>query len=165
MEYASWVAGYLALSLLCFYAFYMNVVDFGFRLDHSKIDDSSLWRYALTEQIEILKLLRYDFFRLHCPWSKKTSIKYRVEEAHSLLQHMHHEKGWKAEDCHNPAKHAQIAHDCFQYRSTFWASQIFNILTAPIRLVLLIVIAVVVVLIMMVYDGATKSFKFVFSKT
>lgn len=153
-----WAAVYLGMSLLSYYALHMQSMGLEFRLDHSRVDSSSSLKFLLTEHREMFRRLLKDFFQIHCPWSKQTSIKYRAIEAHGILQYSEHEKGWRAEDCHDPAKHEQIAHDCFQCRSKFWAHQLFIMLTSPIRIMLIAVIAVVVMIVLTVVMPAKAVF-------
>ena len=143
-------AMYLVSSVLFYWAMYSNAVDFNFRIDGSKIDSSNVWRFLVSSNRETWRLWSLDFLKIHCPWSKETSIKYRVQEVHRLLtgDGMKHEKGWTAEDCHNTEKHSQIAHDCFCYRTTFWTNGLLDIfIVSPIRMVLLMVVALVAVVV------------------
>lgn len=158
-----WVAIYLASSIPLYWGMYSNAVDFNFRVDYSKIDDSNLWRFLATSNREVWRLWSLDFLKIHCPWSKGTSIKYRVQEVHRLLTDcgMKHEKGWTAEDCHDPKKYKQIAHDCFCYRTTFWIKGLLDIfILSPIRMALLIILAIVATVALPVVG----LYRFVFSR-
>ena len=158
-----WTALYLTASVLLYWAMYSNAVDFNFRIDHSQIDSSTIWRFLITSNRETWKLWSLDFLKIHCPWSKETSVKYRVQEVNRLLTDcsMKHEKGWTAEDCHNPEKHRQIAHDCFCYRTTFWIKGLLDIfIISPIRMALL----VIVVLVAEVALPLIELYRFVFSR-
>jgi len=157
------VLAYLVSSVLCYRAIYSNAVDFNFRIDHSKIDNSSFWRSFITSNRETWRLWSLDFLKIHCPWSKETSTKYRVQEAHRLLTNcgMKHEKGWTAEDCYNPEKHRRIARDCFCSRTTFWAKGLLNIfVVSPIIVALLVVVALVTTVAL----PLPRLYRFVFSR-
>lgn len=138
---------YLFAAILCFHAFYSDVVGI---MGHDRVPRVAYKGNALlaflTCEKEVMKLLFLDFLRIHCPWSKKTSVKYRVQEAHRLLCRpgITHEKGWTAEDCHDPTKYEQIAKDCFQSRFRFWKENVLMMLTAPFRFAALIVLALVI---------------------
>src|SRR3990167_3611493 len=134
---------YLVISVLSYWAMYFNAVVFSFRFEYLKIDDSNVWRFLVTSNRETWRLWSLDFLKIHCPWSKETSVKYRVQEVHRLLTNcgMKHEKGWTAEDCYNPEKHRRIARDCFCSRTTFWAKGLLNIfVVSPIIVALLVVL-------------------------
>lgn len=138
------ILAYLGVSALGFYAFYSNAVDFNFRLPPSELGpNESIWKFFIEDQKGVLGLLKLDFLQIHCPWDKATSIRFRVQEAREMLEYHEHEKGWTVADCDNPANHAQIAKDCFVSRTRFWAKNIFEFLTGPIRLALILVILLV----------------------
>ncbi len=158
-----WISLYLASSTLFYWAMYSNAVDFDFRVDNSKVDSSNFWRFLITSNRETWSLWSMDFLKIHCPWSKETSVKYRVQEVHRLLNDygMKHEKGWTTEDCHNQEKHQQIAHDCFCYRTTFWAKGLLDIfLISPIRVALLVVVSLVATVVL----PLVGLYRFVFSR-
>ena len=132
-----WV--YFILTPVCYYMFFAMGVKDNWRLKSDDYDlNASAWDNFIAYHGQIIGLLALDFLKIHCPWSKTTSVKYRVVEAHRVLEYDSHEKGWTAGDCHDPAKHGQIAKDCFQSRTRFWAANVFHLLTAPIRMVLLL---------------------------
>lgn len=117
-----YVGVYIMYACIFYIAFYAAAVEFNFRpgSEHP------------------FRLLMLDFFGIHCPWSWERAVKFRVVEAHRLLQYQTHKKGWKAEDCHDPVKHQQIAKDCFQSRPRFWATQFLVLLSCPLRFVLML---------------------------
>lgn len=127
--YFGYAGVYLVFACLFYYAFYAAAVDFNFRpgSEHP------------------MRLLITDFFGIHCPWSWRRAVRFRVEEAHRLLQYQAHEKGWKAEDCHEPEKHEQIARDCFMSRSRFWSVEFLNLLSCPLRFALMCLYPVVMI--------------------
>ncbi|OHB22261.1 MAG: hypothetical protein A2939_05180 [Parcubacteria group bacterium RIFCSPLOWO2_01_FULL_48_18] len=143
MEIIGWGAAYFAFATFCYYSLYANAVDLNCRL-RVPFDEKSWWQDFIAYNKGVLELLALDFLKIHCPWSKAVSIRYRVQEVRSLLQHMTHEKGWTAESCDNPANHRQIAKDCFLSRTRFWARGIFMLLTSPLRMVILMLILIVV---------------------
>lgn len=138
MEIIGLGVAYLVLAAFCYYAFYANAVD----------ENESLWQFFISDQKGVLKLLALDFLKIHCPWSKNVSIRYRVQKARSLLQDNTHEKGWTVIDCDNPANHRQIAKDCFQTRTRFWLQGIFTLLTSPLRILLLAVIITIAMVVL-----------------
>ncbi|GEM_PF-4082318 len=97
------------------------------------------WNSIMYDLRETLRLLRIDFFGVHCLWSKATSIRYRVQMAHDMLQYETHEKGWRVEDCHDPVNHARIANDCFCSRTRFWLTEIVRCVLFPFGLFLIFV--------------------------
>lgn len=143
MEMLLVVCGYMAVAMFGYYVTYAIAVDSNYRLPLPSATGGQRLSF-LQEQKEILKLLRLDFFRIHCPWSRKISIHYRVLEARRLLQHSVHEKGWTVEHCDDSLCHAQIAQDCFVPRSLFWSKELLTILTYPILLLVVVLVLIVV---------------------
>ncbi len=147
MYIASFVIAYFICACVSFYVLYVNGLDWNFRLQNSYNKDESSWRYFVREFKAVKKIFVYDFFLLHCPWSKEISIKYRVKYIRAKFRRGYtHEKGWTLADCRHTQNHAQIAYDCFISRTRFWAKNLFNFVTAPvelyIRMLLLCIIAV-----------------------
>ena len=137
MGVTEYVGAYLLLASICFIFFYYIAVKSNGRLLYLSCIDDSIPFEQLNVPI-LLRLLFLDFFKIHCPWSWKTAVHYRVKEAHRLLQRSRHEKGWRAEDCHHDKNHEQIARDCFQSRIIFWSKQMLRFIASPPRLLLTI---------------------------
>ena len=142
---------YLLLSLFAYWSSYFNAVDFNFRIDHENIDDRNFWRFLVSSTRETWRLWSLDFLKIHCPWSKETSVKYRVQKARNLLSTMTHEKGWTVEDCDNPANHEQIAKDCFCSRTKFWLKDLAIMLILPIYIPLVLVVLILAMVATSIY--------------
>lgn len=135
---------YLLCATFCYYVLYATAVKCNFRLKVPYDENVNSWQNFTAHNKGILELLVLDFLKVHCPWSKRVSIRYRVQETRLLLQRMTHEKGWTIADCDNPAKHQQIAKDCFEPRITFWTRGILRLLIAPLSIVILLLIFFVI---------------------
>jgi len=138
---------YFSLATIFFYIFYSEGCEDMGRFNWIYKNDRGLfvclWRGCVVAP---LRCFREDFFLIHCPWNKNTSVRYRVLMAHSLLQNNKHEKGWRAEDCHNSKNHEQIAKDCFESRTKFWFKSAFAFLTMPPRGVLFVLVQLILIL-------------------
>ncbi len=152
METFGWAAAYLALAAVCFYILYANAVDLNGRLDIRLDPDTSVWQQLLAEHRSVARLLALDFCKIHCPWNKDISVRYRVAEARSLLAYMTHRNGWTVADCNDPAKHQAIARDCFKSRTRFWLEQIAVFITSPLRLVVVLLVVVGCLVVMSFVD-------------
>jgi len=154
----SWPWLYLASGIVSYYLFYSNAAEVIRRLPAEAQEhvlwntETAVWRWMLIREREIIKLLTFDFFKIHCPWNKQTSIKYRVQRAKELLQTMTHEKGWTAMDCDNPALQVQIARDCFESRFRFWGTETTVMLSCPVRVILLVLLSTLIVVVALCHD-------------
>lgn len=122
---------FLSYMMVSVILYYVNT-SFMFKINGRMPFFSNLDEKWWQETVDVFKLLRHDLMQIHCPWSWKRAVYYRVTYAHTLLQHMKHEKGWRPEDCHNPHNYEQIAKDCFVSRKKFWSLQILYLVAAPI---------------------------------
>lgn len=156
MGIIGWSALYLAFAVFCYYILYADAADRRFRLKIYLYENASLWQDFIAYNKSVLELLALDFLKIHCPWSKEVSIRYRVQDARSVLRYMTHEKGWTVADCDNPANHRQIAKDCFQSRIRFWTTSIFALLTSPLHMVILLGIVLVAMIVISIVSAGQR---------
>ncbi len=144
---------YLFYCAVFFWIFYKLGLEMNSRhpmeFSQQQAKETSTWRYLWNDEKATWRIFAHDFFKLHCPWNWQAAMAARVIDARKQLEHSEHEKGWKLEDCDNPANHEQIAKDCFISRKRFWGKHIFLFLTMPIRGVLAAAGLVIVLVILM----------------
>ena len=133
---------YVAAAIVCYCGLYSNSLNHHYRFKTPYDPKKNELRNFHEHFSEALSLMALDFFKIHCPWSKKVSIDYRVREAHSLLRDRKHSKGWTAAHCDMPEHHTQIAYDCFSLRTVFWLRQIVAFAASPISTIVLAVVFV-----------------------
>ncbi len=129
MDWLGSLAAYLISASMCYFVFYaMGVEDSG--------------RLSCEENFFIgaLRCLRDDFLRIHCPWSKKLSIRYRIEHLWWFFGdggREHNRIGFLTRaDLADASRHQEIAQACFISRARFWFKGLFDFLIAPIRMFL-----------------------------
>ena len=133
---------YLALYLLllppCFFLAYCEGVESRYRIENPNLD-GPFGQYLKTLYREGFKLLIYDHFKLHNPWSWEISKKYRVAWVRETINrsgtdHVLHNVLGKLtlERCDDPTQHEKIAYECFVSRTRFWLEAFVGLLISPI---------------------------------
>ena len=140
-----WIALYLFFVVYSFLKLYADAVKSNGRMPPSSYIMEISWTSRISDSRAVLKLLHTDFLKIHCPWSWDTAVYHRTKEAYRLLQTSTHEKGWTANDCHDPANRPQIAKDCFQSRTRFWAENGLRLIISPILLIWVLIIDFILV--------------------
>lgn len=134
-----YVLVYLTFASFCFFSIYCFSAEMNLRLD-----GGSFSKYLLDG----FRLLVYDYFGLYCPWSWKVAKEYRLIDMRNYLGNggMHYNQlGYiTSVDCDNPEKQEMIARLAFVSRKRFWALGTFNLLAAPIMIVVAIIAAILI---------------------
>jgi hypothetical protein len=152
---ALWIALYFVAAVFSYSMLYAAKLDENNRLttpyDHTKSRWGNFWDHLP----EVFRFMAHDFFRIHCPWDKYVSTKYRVQEVRSMLYLQSYVRSWRRSDIRNSSKHEAIAYECFPLRSTFWLTNILKFATSPIVIGFSVVISAIASAYVVAYETWT----------
>ncbi len=129
MTWLEFIAFYITCASMSYFMF------FAFTVENNG-------RIGFTENLLVgaLRCLRDDFLRIHCPWSRARSVRYRIKHLWDFVGEngRNHDKlGWLTRaELLNVHRHAEIAGVCFVSRTLFWTQNLFQLLISPVRMAL-----------------------------
>lgn len=138
---------------------YCNGANFSSRFE-VEVGTSSLWGFYKEFFSKGLRLMRHDYFEVHCLWSWEKAKSHRLADMklylgsqgrdHEVLGHI------TAMDCDKPERQDEIAVCAYESRLVYWLKGLFQYLTSPLVVVFFILL-IFIALILDIYAAVKNT--------